>query len=248
MANKRKRQKLFEGKTKIIFEGQDPSTLVQYFKDNTTAANNKKNEIIAGKGIINNRISAYLMEILETMGFKTHFIKTLNMREQLIKNVEILPIEVIIRNVAAGNYCKRFGIEEGNVFDIPLVEYCYKNDELGDPFVSEENILHAKWLNAYEIEDIRDFALRVNDFLSGLFIGIGIKLVDFKLEFGRLMNDNGYTIILADEISPDSCRLWDIKTSQKMDKDLFRFDLGDIKEAYSEVAKRLGVLEGEITE
>lgn len=242
MHSPRKRKKLYEGKAKIIYEGPEPGTVIQYYKDDATAFNNIKKGTIPGKGIINNRISSYIMENLQRVGIETHYIKTLNMREQLVKNVEIVPIEVIVRNVAAGSICKRLGLTEGAPFKQPLVEYCYKNDELHDPLVSEEHILHFGWAELYELDEICATALRINDFISGLFVAIGIQLIDFKLEFGRY-NDS---ILLSDEISPDSCRLWDIKTSEKMDKDRFRRDLGGIEDAYKEVARRLGVLDKNI--
>lgn len=247
MNSPRKRKQLYEGKAKVIYEGPEPGTVIQYFKDDATAFNNLKKGTIAGKGVINNRISAYIMENLQRVGISTHYIKTLNMREQLVKKVEILPVEVIVRNVAAGSICKRLGLTEGETFDQPLIEYCYKNDDLGDPLVSEEHLIHFDWVELFELDEIRSTALRINDFISGLFVGIGLQLIDFKLEFGRHIEDNIYTIVLADEISPDSCRLWDIKTSEKMDKDRFRRDLGGVEDAYKEVARRLGVLDKNIS-
>ncbi|MCH2038772.1 MAG: phosphoribosylaminoimidazolesuccinocarboxamide synthase [Rickettsiales bacterium] len=247
MNSPRKRKQLYEGKAKVIYEGPEPRTVIQYFKDDATAFNNVKKGTIAGKGVINNRISAYIMENLQRVGIATHYIKTLNMREQLVKKVEILPVEVIVRNVAAGSSCKRLGLTEGEQFEQPLIEYCYKNDELGDPLVSEEHLVHFEWVELFELDEIRSTALRINDFISGLFIAIGLQLVDFKLEFGRHVENNIYSIVLADEISPDSCRLWDIKTSEKMDKDRFRRDLGGVEEAYKEVARRLGVLDKNIS-
>ena len=241
------RKPLYEGKAKKIFEGPEPGTLIQHFKDDATAFNNVKKGTINGKGVLNNRISEYLMLRLHDIGIPTHFIRRLNMREQLVKAVNIVPLEVIVRNYAAGSFSKRFGVAEGKALGHPLVEYSYKNDALGDPFVNEEHIFAFGWCSPQEMDEIRMFSFRINDFLSGLFAGIGIRLVDFKLEFGRLYAGEREVIILADEISPDNCRLWDIKTGRKLDKDRFRQDLGDVEGAYQEVARRLGVLppEGE---
>jgi phosphoribosylaminoimidazole-succinocarboxamide synthase len=216
--------------------------LVQYFKDDATAYNNQKKGIITGKGVLNNRISEYLMVRLAEVGIPTHFVRRLNMREQLVREVEIVPIEVVVRNVAAGSISKRFRIEEGTALPRSIVEYYLKNDELGDPLVSEEHITAFGWATTQDIDDMMQLALRINDFLSGLFLGIGLKLVDFKVEFGRLWEEEQMRIVLADEISPDSCRLWDVKTNEKLDKDRFRRDLGGVEEAYQEVARRLGVL------
>jgi len=237
-----RRRQIYEGKAKVLFEGPEPGTLVQYFKDDATAFNNKKKGIITGKGVLNNRISEYLMMRLEEMGIPTHFVRRLNMREQLIREVEIIPIEVIVRNVAAGSFCKRFGVQEGTALPRSIVEYCYKSDELDDPPVSEEHITAFGWAAPQDLDDIMAMSLRINDFLSGLFLGVGLKLVDFKIEFGRLWDNEHMRIILADEISPDSCRLWDTKTNDKMDKDRFRRDLGNVEEAYQEVARRLGII------
>ncbi|MDE3015566.1 MAG: phosphoribosylaminoimidazolesuccinocarboxamide synthase [Pseudomonadota bacterium] len=236
------RKPIYEGKAKQLFEGPEPGTLIQHFKDDATAFNNQKKGTIAGKGVLNNRISEYLMLRLHEIGVPTHFIRTLNMREQLIKSVQIVPLEVIVRNVAAGSFAKRFGVKEGKDLGQPLIEYCYKNDALGDPFVSEEHIFAFHWATPQEVDEIRMYALRINDFLSGLFMGVGIRLVDFKLEFGRLAEGDRDQVILADEISPDNCRLWDVKTGKKLDKDRFRQDLGQVEDAYQEVARRLGVL------
>lgn len=236
------RKPIYEGKAKQLFEGPEPGTLIQHFKDDATAFNNVKKGTISGKGVLNNRISEYLMLRLQDMGIPTHFIRTLNMREQLIKAVQIVPLEVIVRNYAAGSFSKRFSVPEGKALGHPMVEYCYKNDALGDPFVNEEHIFAFNWCTPQEMDEIRMYAFRINDFLSGLFAGIGIRLVDFKLEFGRLYENEREMIILADEISPDNCRLWDIKSGKKLDKDRFRQDLGQIEDAYREVARRLGVL------
>ncbi len=236
----KKGKKLYEGKAKIIFATSDKNTVIQHFKDDATAFNNLKKANIDGKGILNNRISEHLLKFLSEIGIKNHLIKRLNMREQLVELVNIIPIEFVIRNIATGSLTKRLGIEEGTVLDYPLIEYCLKDDKLGDPLISREHILNFKWLNVIELNLINDQCLRINDYLQGLFRGIGIKLVDFKVEFGKTKSDE--TIILADEISPDTCRLWDQETDKKLDKDRFRKDLGNVIDAYQEVARRLGIL------
>lgn len=237
-----RRRMIYEGKAKILYEGPEPDTLIQYFKDDATAFNNEKKGVITGKGVLNNRISELVMVRLGEIGIPTHFIKRLNMREQLIREVEIVPLEVIVRNIAAGSLSKRLGIEEGTPLPRAIVEYCLKNDELGDPLVSEEHISAFGWASHQELDEIVNLSLRINDFLCGMFMSIGIRLVDFKLEFGRWYNGDEMRIVLADEISPDSCRLWDLRTNEKMDKDRFRRDLGKVEEAYQEVARRLGIL------
>jgi len=237
-----RRRQLYEGKAKILFEGPEPGTLVQYFKDDATAGNGAKKGVITGKGVLNNRISEHLMLRLHEIGVPTHFVRRLNMREQLIREVEIIPLEIVIRNVAAGSLSKRLGIPEGTRLPRSIIEYYYKNDNLGDPMVAEEHITAFGWASTADMDDMVALALRVNDFLSGLFLGVGITLVDFKLEFGRLWENDDMRIVLADEISPDNCRLWDAKTSEKLDKDRFRRDMGRVEEAYQEVAKRLGIL------
>ena len=237
-----RRRQVYEGKAKVLFEGPEPGTLVQHFKDDATAFNNKKRGTITGKGVLNNRISEYLMTRLAEIGVPTHLVRRLNMREQLIREVEIIPVEVIIRNVAAGSLSKRLGIAEGTPLPRSIIEYCYKSDELGDPLIAEEHITAFNWATPQELDEIVQLSLRINDFLTGLFYGIGIRLVDFKLEFGRLYDNEHLRIVLADEISPDSCRLWDVKTNEKLDKDRFRRDLGGIPEAYQEVARRLGIM------
>ncbi|EAT06901.1 MULTISPECIES: phosphoribosylaminoimidazolesuccinocarboxamide synthase [Sphingomonadaceae] len=237
-----RRRQIYEGKAKILYEGPEPGTIIQYFKDDATAFNAQKKGTISGKGVLNNRISEHIFTLLGQIGVPTHFIRRLNMREQLIRQVEIVPIEVIVRNVAAGSLSKKLGIEEGTQLPRTLIEYCYKDDALGDPLVSEEHIACFGWATQEEMHDIADMAIRVNDFLCGLFAGIGIRLIDFKLEFGRLYDGDYSRIILADEISPDGCRLWDMATNEKLDKDRFRRDLGGEVEAYQEVARRLGLL------
>ena len=237
-----RRRRIYEGKAKILFEGPEPGTLVQFFKDDATAFNKKKHEVVDGKGVLNNRISEHIFTHLNRIGIPTHFIKRLNMREQLIREVEIIPLEVVVRNVAAGSLSKRLGIEEGTVLPRSIIEFYYKNDELEDPMVSEEHVTAFGWASPQEIDDIMALAIRVNDFLSGLFLGVGIQLVDFKIECGRLWEGEMMRIVVADEISPDSCRLWDIQTQNKLDKDRFRRDMGGMLEAYQEVARRLGIL------
>ncbi|GLQ34201.1 phosphoribosylaminoimidazole-succinocarboxamide synthase [Amylibacter marinus] len=235
-------KKLYEGKAKVLYEGPEPGTLIQYFKDDATAFNAEKKDTIQGKGALNNILSEHIMLGLAGIGMPTHFIRRLNMREQLIHKVEIVPLEIIVRNVAAGSFSKMLGIEEGTPLPRPIVEFCYKEDKLGDPLVSEEHILALDWASQHDIDDMREMALRVNDYLSGMMYAVGIKLIDFKIEVGRQFHQDMQRLVLADEISPDSCRLWDIETNQKLDKDVFRRDLGSLTDAYSEVARRLGVL------
>lgn len=237
-----KRRRIYEGKAKVLYEGPEPGTLIQHFKDDATAFNAKKHALIEGKGVLNNRISEYIFQRLGEIGVPTHFIKRLNMREQLIREVEIIPLEVVIRNVAAGSLSTRLGLEEGSQLPRSIIEFYYKNDALNDPMVSEEHITAFGWATPQEIDELMQLALRVNDFMVGLFLGIGIRLVDFKVEFGRHYENDTMRIILADEISPDCCRLWDVQSGDKLDKDRFRRDLGGVLEAYQEVAKRLGVL------
>ena len=238
----KKGKKLYEGKAKIVFATSDKNLVIQHFKDDATAFNNHKRDVIDGKGILNNRISEHILTNLNQVGIKNHLIKRLNMREQLVQHVEIIPIEFIVRNIATGSLTKRLGIEDGTVLENPLVEYCLKNDELGDPLISKEHILAFKWMDDFEIDFVNNELARINDFLQGMFRGVGIKLVDFKVEFGRLEKNGKKDIILADEISPDTCRLWDATTDKKLDKDRFRKDLGNLVEGYQEVARRLDIL------
>jgi phosphoribosylaminoimidazole-succinocarboxamide synthase len=239
-----KRRKIYEGKAKVLYEGPEPGTLVQYFKDDTTAFNAEKHEVMEGKGVLNNRISEYIFTRLEEISIPTHFIRTLNMREQLIREVEIIPLEVVVRNVAAGSLVKRLGLKDGENLPRPLVEFYYKDDALGDPLISEDHIAVFNWATQAEVDELMTHALRINDFLTGLFYAVGIRLVDFKLEFGRLWDGDNHRIVLADEISPDSCRLWDVDSLEKLDKDRFREDLGGLVDAYQEVARRLGIFTG----
>ena len=238
----KKGKKLYEGKAKIIYATTDKNLVIQYFKDDATAFNNQKKSLIEGKGVLNNRISEHILNNLSQIGIKNHLVKRLNMREQVIKFVEIIPIEFIVRNIATGSITKRLGIEDGTVLNQPLLEFCFKNDKLGDPLIAEEHILAFDWATKKELEKVKKMILRINDFMIGMFRGVGIKLVDFKLEFGRIKLNGKNEVILADEISPDTCRLWDSITDKKLDKDRFRKDLGDLIPAYTEVAKRLGIL------
>ncbi len=241
----KKGKKLYEGKAKILYTAPEKGTAIQHFKDDATAFNNQKKSIIEGKGILNNRISEHILSNLNQVGIETHLIKRINMREQLVKLVEIIPIEFVVRNIATGSLTKRLGIEDGTILDKPLIEFCYKNDELNDPLIAREHIYAFDWATPTEINRITDQCLRINDFMQGMFKGVGIKLVDFKLEFGRLNQDGKKKIILADEISPDTCRLWDDTSEEKLDKDRFRKDLGNLLEAYQEVARRLNILHEE---
>jgi phosphoribosylaminoimidazole-succinocarboxamide synthase len=237
-----RRKKIYEGKAKILYEGPEPGTLIQYFKDDATAFNGEKKAQLEGKGVLNNRISEYVMTRLAGIGVQNHFIKRLNLREQLIKEVEIIPLEVVCRNIAAGSLSKRFGIPEGEALPRSVIEFYYKKDELNDPMVAEEHITAFNWAQTQEIDDMMAMTLRVNDYLTGLFSAVGITLVDFKIEFGRIWENDFSRVILADEISPDSCRLWDTATNEKLDKDRFRRDLGGVIESYAEVARRLGIM------
>ena len=238
-----KGEKLYEGKAKILYKGPEEGTIIQYFKDDATAFNAQKKGTITGKGIVNNKVTELVMKHLERIGIPTHFIERINDREQLVREVEIVPLEVIVRNVVAGTMAKRLGIEEGTRLERPLIEFSLKDDDLGDPLIAEEHILSLDLADDEELSEIFDMTHQINDFLRGLFAGIGIELIDFKLEYGRLYDEDGlgYHLILADEFSPDNCRLWDMETGKKLDKDRFRRDLGGEAEAYQEVAKRLGI-------
>ena len=238
-----RRKKIYEGKAKILYEGPEPGTLIQYFKDDTTAFNSEKKAVLEGKGVINNRISEYIMIKLNSVGIQNHFIKRMNLREQLIREVEIIPLEVVCRNIAAGSLSTLFGLSEGQALPRSILEFYYKDDKLNNPIVTEEHITAFNWATTQEIDDMMAMTLRVNDFLSGLFGAVGITLVDFKIEYGRVFENDFPRIILADEISPDSCRLWDSVTNEKLDKDRFRRDLGGVIEGYTEVARRLGIMQ-----
>ena len=238
-----RRRLVYEGKAKILYEGPEPGTLIQYFKDDTSAGDGAKKAVIEGKGVLNNRISEHIMTALNNIGVGTHFIRRINMREQLIRAVEMIPLEIVVRNVAAGSLSKRLGIEEGEPLPRPIIEFYYKDDKLHDPLVTEEHIIAFNWASQQDVDDMISLALRVNDFLSGLFLGVGIRLVDFKIECGRVWDGDYQRVLVADEISPDSCRLWDARTGQKLDKDVFRRDLGNLADAYAEVARRLGIMQ-----
>ncbi len=236
-----RRKQIYEGKSKVLFEGPEPGTLVQYFKDDALDREQRKG-IITGKGVINNRISEYLMSLLGDIGIPTHFIRRLNMREQLIRELETIPVALVVRNLAAGRLAERLKMPEGTPLPRSIVEYYLKSDDVVDPMIAEEHITAFDWASPQDLDDMMSLALRVNDFLAGLFYGVGLRLVDFRLEFGRLWEGDFMRIVVADEISPDTCRLWDIKTNEKLDKDRFRRNLGHVEEAYQEVASRLGIL------
>lgn len=231
-----KTEQLYEGKAKKVFQTDEPELLIVEYKDDATAFNGLKKGSIAGKGVINNQMSNRLMERLEKAGIPTHFVKELSERETLVKKVSIVPLEVIIRNISAGSFSKKYGVEEGIVFDQPTIEFSYKNDDLGDPLLNTYHALALKLATAEEIETIKTYAFKINEVLKAFWSECGITLVDFKLEFGKTCDG---TIILADEISPDTCRLWDSVTKEKLDKDRFRRDMGGVEDAYSEVMKRL---------
>lgn len=243
----KKKNKLYEGKAKVIFKGPKPNTYVQYFKDDATAFNGVKKGTIKNKGFLNNLITAHLMQYLMDEGIRTHFIKKINKREQLIKSVKIFPVEFVVRNTAAGSLCKRLGIARGTALlngNVPLIEFYYKNDDLGDPLIGETHILYMDLLSQYQIDYIKKELIKVNDLLCKKFLDIGIMLVDYKLEYGVWEDDSTGKgiIVMADEISPDTCRLWDIATNKVMDKDRFREDLGEVEDAYTEIAARFGLL------
>jgi len=239
-----KGKKLYEGKAKIIYQTNEKGLVIQHFKDDATAFNNLKKANVEGKGVLNNRISEHILNSLGQCGIKTHLVKRLNMREQLVKHAEIIPIEFIVRNIATGSLTKRLGIADGTLLSKPLLEYCLKDDGLGDPLIAKEHIYAFGWSTKDEINKIDEMTFRINDILQGMFRGVGIKLVDFKLEYGRVWDKDKekFEIVLADEISPDTCRLWDVKSEKKLDKDRFRKDLGNIVQAYQEVARRLGIM------
>ena len=231
-----KREQLYEGKAKKVYATDDPQLVIVDYKDDATAFNGLKKGTIAGKGVINNRVTNKLMQMLAEQGIPTHFVQELSERETLVKKVEIVPLEVIIRNISAGSFAKRYGVEEGIVFDQPTIEFSYKNDDLGDPLLNEYHALALKLASKSEIDRIKTLAFRINDILKAYFATINVELVDFKLEFGRVMDDY---IVLADEISPDTCRLWDATTHEKLDKDRFRRDIGGEVEAYNEIMYRI---------
>ena len=227
---------IYEGKAKKVFQTDDPALVIVDYKDDATAFNGEKKGTISGKGVINNKLTNFLMQKLEQAGVPTHFVRELSDRETLVKSVHIVPLEVIIRNVSAGSFAKRYGVEEGIVFDSPTIEFSYKNDELGDPLINSYHAVALKLATPEEIETIKKYAFKVNDVLKAFFLECGINLIDFKLEFGKLPDG---AIVLADEISPDTCRFWDSKTGEKLDKDRFRRDLGNVEDAYQEVLRRV---------
>lgn len=231
----KKGKQLYEGKAKIIYATEDPDLIIQYFKDDATAFNAAKKGTIAEKGVMNNKISTKVFEFLASQGIPTHFEKNLSDREMLVKKVEIVPIEVIIRNKAAGSLCRLLGLKEGMALASPVLEFCYKRDDLGDPLINESHIRALKMAGDQDMETIKKYTLKINELLTMFFANLGLELIDFKLEFGRYKGK----IILADEISPDTCRLWEIGTGKKLDKDRFRHDLGQIEEAYQEVLSRV---------
>ncbi len=237
-----RRRQLYEGKGKVLFEGPEPGTIVQYFKDDALSEVDGRKGVITGKGVLNNRISEYLMMRLNEIGVPTHFVRRLNMREQLIREVEIIPVVLVVRNVAAGTFAERFGIAEGTQLPRSIVEYEYKSDELKNPMIAEEHMTAFGWAAPQDLDEMMAIALRANDFLIGLFLGCGLRLVDFRVEFGRLWEEDHVRLLLADELSPDNCRLWDINTGEKLDRDRFDQNLGNVEEGYQEVARRLGIL------
>ena len=237
-----RRRRVYEGKAKDFYEGPEPGFLVQHFKDVAHVARPEKSGVIDGKGVINNRISEYLMTRLAEIGVPTHFVRRLNMREQLVREVEVLPVDVTVRNLATGEFAGRFGLKEGAPLPRSIIEFYLRSDELGDPLVSEEHMTAFGWATTQDIDDMIHLSLRVNDFMAGLFMGAGIRLVDFTLIYGRLYFEDDVRLVVADEISPDSCRLWDLSTDEPMDKDRFARDLDNVAEGYREVARRLGIL------
>lgn len=231
-----KKEQLYEGKAKKVFATDDPALVIVSYKDDATALDGLKKGTIAGKGVVNNKMSDFLFSLLEKHGVPTHFVKELNDREALVKKVSIVPLEVIIRNVSAGSFAKRYGVEEGIVFKSPTIEFSYKNDDLHDPLLNEYHALALNLATREEIDEIKAMAFKVNDILKEYFLSLNVKLIDFKLEFGRLADGK---IVLADEISPDTCRFWDAQTNEKLDKDRFRRDMGSVEDAYKEMMKRV---------
>lgn len=231
-----KATQLYEGKAKKVFATNDPDLVIVSYKDDATALDGLKKGTISGKGVINNKMSNYLCRLLEKHGVPTHFVEELNDRETVVKKVSIVPLEVIIRNISAGSFAKRYGVEEGIVFSEPTIEFSYKNDDLHDPLINSYHALALGLATKKEIEEIKAMAFKINDILKEYFLSLNVKLVDFKLEFGRLKDG---TIVLADEISPDTCRFWDADTNEKLDKDRFRRDMGGVEDAYNEMMKRV---------
>ena len=237
-----RRRRVYEGKAKDFYEGPEPGFLIQHFKDVAHARNPEKSGVIDGKGVINNRISEHLMSKLAEIGVPTHFVRRLNMREQLVREVEVLPVDVVVHNLAAGQFAEKFSLKEGTPLPRSIIEFYLRSEELADPLVSEEHMTAFGWAASQDIDDMIHLSLRVNDFMTGLFMGAGIKLVDFTLTYGRLYFEDDVRLVIADEISPDSCRLWDVTTTEPMDKDRFVRDMDNVAEGYQEVARRLGIL------
>ncbi|MBT9244100.1 phosphoribosylaminoimidazolesuccinocarboxamide synthase [Gemmobacter fulvus] len=242
-----RRKKVYEGKAKILYEGPEPGTLIQYFKDDGSTSVTPPQAAVEGKGVLNNRLSEFFMAGLNAIGVPTHFIRRINMREQLVRMAEIIPVEVVVRNFAAGGITERLGIPEGTPLPRPIVEYYYKDDKLGNPLVAEEHIIAFGWANQQDLDDMVALALRVNDFLSGVMMGVGIRLVDFRIEVGRIWEGDFMRLIVADEISPDSCRLWDMRGLEAPDREGLVREPGPLADVYTELARRLGVLPSNVT-
>jgi phosphoribosylaminoimidazole-succinocarboxamide synthase len=242
MSKNIKRKQVYNGNGKILYEGAEPGTIVFHFKDEVVTRTTKKQGTVVGKGVINNRISELVFNRLGDLGIHTHFIRSINMREQLVRYLEMIPLRVVVRNVAAGDMCKRLGLEEGTVLPKPITEFYLSSLKLEDPLVNDDHITAFGWAEPLEIDEIKTIAARINDFLSGMFIGIGTRLVDFKLEFGKMYINEIETIVLGDEISLDTCRLWDLRTNERFGKDLFRHSDNNSTNAYNEIAKRLGLM------
>ncbi|PTE22627.1 phosphoribosylaminoimidazolesuccinocarboxamide synthase [Cereibacter changlensis] len=242
-----RRKKVYEGKAKILYEGPEPGTLIQYFKDDGLAGATPPQAMVEGKGVLNNRLSEFFMAGLNGIGVPTHFIRRINMREQLVRMAEILPLEVVVRNYSAGEIATRLGIPEGTALPRPIVEYYFKDDKLGNPMVAEEHVIAFGWASQQDLDDIVALALRVNDFLSGVMMGVGIRLADFRLEVGRIWEGDFMRLIVADEISPDSCRLWDTRGLEAPDREGLAREPGPLADVYTELARRLGVLPSNVT-
>lgn len=237
-----RRKCVYEGRAKDLYEGPKPGLLVQHFKDSTHARRPSKSGVIDGKGVLNNRISEYLMTRLTEISVPTHFVRRLNMREQLVHEVDVLPVEVVVRNTASGEFAERFSLKEGTALPRSIIEFYLRSEELGDPMVCEEHMTVFGWATTHDIDDMIHLSMRINDFLVGLFMGIGIRLVDFSLTYGHLHHEDEVRLVVADEISPDNCRLWDMSSNEPMDKDRFVKDLDNVADGYREVARRLGIL------
>ncbi|MFN6979164.1 MAG: phosphoribosylaminoimidazolesuccinocarboxamide synthase [Gemmobacter sp.] len=242
-----RRKKIYEGKAKILYEGPEPGTLIQYFKDDAANQQTTRATPNDGRGVLNNRLSEFFMAGLNAIGVPTHFIKRINMREQLIRMVEIVPLQVVVRNFAAGDLSRRLGIPEGTPLPRPIVEFYYKDDKLGDPLVTEEHVIAFGWASQQDLDDMVALALRVNDFLSGVMLGVGVRLADFRIEVGRIWEGDFMRLIVADEISPDSCRLWDLRSVEGVDAEGQPRDPGPLADVYTELARRLGVLPSNVT-